>query len=321
MSATNVQMRSFSLFFVTFATVLAAAGSAQASQLIDWNASNVHLGVDNQGRALLSYRAHGKTRSVLAWGAVDARQPDSPNVPQVDFKLDYSGKGAAGFRTTCGRYDGPALAWAVTACKAKDGTYWAVQRWQRMLPNAGYKPWKASQTVQELRLSHWTASGGLALFDVHVDWVYGGRFHDLFGRVTYQGQPVHGFKTTKWGVPLDSYGRNLYLDTLNSAYGTGWHRENSFVAHNPSGMFCYGFYPYGTYPGYPAQRSVKLVGAGKKYRITMIGPGVSPDVMWVGDGLQDFDAKNTALTDWERQMNAKLDEMRAAYGEKSCGQH
>jgi len=314
-------MRSFSLFFVTFATVLAAAGSAQASQLIDRNASNVHLGVDNQGRALLSYRAHGKTRSVLAWGAVDARQPDSPNVPQVDFKLDYSGKGAAGFRNTCGRYDGPALAWAVTACKAKDGTYWAVQRWQRMLPNAGYKPWKASQTVQELRLSHWTASGGLALFDVHVDWVYGGRFHDLFGRVTYQGQPVHGFKTTKWGVPLDSYGRNLYLDTLNSAYGTGWHRENSFVAHNPSGMFCYGFYPYGTYPGYPAQRSVKLVGAGKKYRITMIGPGVSPDVMWAGDGLQDFDAKNTALTDWERQMNAKLDEMRAAYGEKSCGQH
>jgi len=314
-------MRSFSLFFVTFATVLAAAGSAQASQLIDRNASNVHLGVDNQGRALLSYRAHGKTRSVLAWGAVDARQPDSPNVPQVDFKLDYSGKGAAGFRNTCGRYDGPALAWAVTACKAKDGTYWAVQRWQRMLPNAGYKPWKASQTVQELRLSHWTASGGLALFDVHVDWVYGGRFHDLFGRVTYQGQPVHGFKTTKWGVPLDSYGRNLYLDTLNSAYGTGWHRENSFVAHNPSGMFCYGFYPYGTYPGYPAQRSVKLVGAGKKYRITMIGPGVSPDVMWVGDGLQDFDAKDTALTDWERQMNAKLDEMRAAYGEKSCGQH
>jgi hypothetical protein len=196
-----------------------------------------------------------------------------------------------------------------------------VQRWQRMLPNAGYKPWKASQTVQELRLSHWTASGGLALFEVHVDWVYGGRFHDLFGRVTYQGQPVHGFKTTKWGVPLDSYGRNLYLDTLNSAYGTGWNRENSFVAHNPSGMFCYGFYPYGTYPGYPAQRSVKLVGAGKKYRITMIGPGVSPDVMWAGDGLQDFDAKNTALTDWERQMNAKLDEMRAAYGEKSCGQH
>jgi hypothetical protein len=314
-------MRHFSLFLATFATVVTAAGSAHASQLIDRNASNVHLGVDNQGRALLSYRAHGKTRRVLAWGAVDARQPDSPNVPQVEFKLDYSGKGAAGFRNTCGRYDGPALAWAVTACKAKDGTYWAVQRWQRMLPNAGYKPWKAAQTVQELRLSHWTASGGVALFDVHVDWVYGGRFHDLFGRVTYQGQAVHGFKTTKWGVPLDSYGRNLYLDTLSSAYGTGWHRENSFVAHNPSGMFCYGFYPYGTYPGYPAQRSVKLVGAGKKYRITMIGPGVSPDVMWAGDGLQDFDAKNAALTDWERQMNAKLDEMRAAYGEKSCGQH
>jgi hypothetical protein len=315
-------MRLAGVIFASVATFFAAAaGTASASQLIDRNASSIHLGADDQGHALLTYKAHGRARRVFAWGAVDARTPDSPNVPQVELKLDYSGRAVAGFRNTCGRYDGPPLAWAVTACKAKDGSYWAAQRWQRMLPNAGYRPWKAVQHVQELRLSHWTPSGGLALFDVHVDWVYSGRFHDLFGRVTYQGQAVHGFKTTKVGVPLDSYGRNLYLDTLDSAYGTGWHRENSFVAHNPSGMFCYGFYPYSTYPGYPPQRTVKLVGAGKKYRITMIGPGVSPDVMWAGDGLEDFDPGNAALVTWEQQMNAKLDQMRAAYGEKSCATH
>jgi hypothetical protein len=315
-------MRLAAGIFVAFVTLLTVAtGTSSASQLIDRNARNIHLGADDQGRAFITYKAHGRARRVVAWGAVDARTPDSPSVPQVEFKLDYSGRSAAGFRNTCGRYDGPPLAWAVTACKATDGSYWAVQRWQRMLPNAGYRPWKAIQRVQELRLSHWTPSGGLALFDVHVDWVYNGRFHDLFGRVTYQGQPVHGFKTTKVGVPLDSYGRNLYLDTLDSAYGQGWHRENSFVAHNPSGMFCYGFYPYGTYPSYPPQRTVKLVGAGKKYRLTMIGPGVSPDVMWAGDGLQDYDPANAALVSWEQQMNAQLDQMRAAYGEKSCAQH
>ena len=43
--------------------------------------------------------------------------------------------------------------------------------------------------------------------------------------------------------------------------------------------------------------------------------------MWVGDGLQDYDAHNPALVDWERQMNQKLDEMRASYGETKCKEH
>ena len=74
---------------------------------------------------------------------------------------------------------------------------------------------------------------------------------------------MHGFHSTSTGNPLDSYGRNLYLDTLDSHYGTGWRRENSFLAHGPSGMFCYGFYPYSTYGNYPHQRSQKIAGNGK----------------------------------------------------------
>jgi hypothetical protein len=27
-------------------------------------------------------------------------------------------------------------------------------------------------------------------------------------------------------------------------YGAGWKRENSFVPHNPTGAFCYGFYSF-----------------------------------------------------------------------------
>ena len=297
------------------AIALAAVPAAAASQLIDRNASHVGLVADAHGHALLTYRAHGRIRHVEAWGAVNARLP-SPRIPQVKFRVSYVG---GSVHNTCRASDGPALAWLVTACKAGDGSYWAVQSWQRLLPNAGYHPWLASQTAWELRLSHWR--GPLAHLQVYEDWVYGGRFHELFGRLTYKGAAVHGFHTTSRGAALDTYGRNLALDTYDSAYGSGWHRENSFVAHNPSGMWCYGFVPYSAYPGYPHQRDVKLTGSGVKYRITVSGPGVTPDVMWMGAGLPDFDATNPELSRWESQMNAELDAMATRYGERLCRHH
>jgi hypothetical protein len=83
---------------------------------------------------------------------------------------------------------------------------------------------------------------------------------------------VFGFRATSRGVPLDSFGRNLYLDTFNSAYGRGWKRENSFLMQAGTGAFCYGFFPHGSRP----------VGQGERYRATIIGPGVTPDIFWEG---------------------------------------
>ena len=70
-------------------------------------------------------------------------------------------------------------------------------------------------------------------------------------------------------------------------------------------MFCYGFYPYATTAAIRAAHG-EARGHGEKYRLTLIGPGVTPDVMWVGDGLPDYDSQNPALFDWERQMSAKV---------------
>ena len=183
------------------------------------------------------------------------------------------------------------------ACKAADGSYWAVQRWQRLRPNYG-----GTTGAWELRLSHW--SGAIAQLDVYSSWTYGGRFQSLFGRLSYKGVGVHGFHSTSSGNPLDAYGRNLYLDTLDSHYGTGWHRENSFLAHGPSGMFCYGFYPHRGGPG-----------IGTNYRITVIGPGVTPDVMWTGRAPGAFDRTV------KEQMDSTFDAMRAEYGETKCSHH
>ena len=81
---------------------------------------------------------------------------------------------------------------------------------------------------------------------------------------------MFGLASTSSGQPLDSFGRNLYLDTFDSAYGKGWRRENSFLTHKGDGVFCYSVNPH---PGHPA-------GTGSQYRATIMGPGVTPDVMW-----------------------------------------
>jgi hypothetical protein len=299
---------------------LAAVNPAGAAEIVTRNATHLTLATDNQGRAMVSYYQRGRMWNVFVSGAVNARPP-SGTVPQVHFKKDYSGGRGKWkhFKNTCRAYDGPKLAWYLAGCKASDGSYWALQMWQRMLPNVGYVPWTHGQKVWEVHVSHWT--GETAQLDAYADWVYAGRFHEVFGRATYRGQPVYGYKTTRSGNPLDTYGRLIFVDTFNSAYGQGWRRENSFVAHNPSGMFCYGFYPYSSYGNYPRQRSVKLTGNGTRYRLTLYGPGVTPDIAAYVDGLPNYDRQNPTLFDRETEMTSKVKDMAAETGDHLCGHH
>jgi hypothetical protein len=273
----------FSLVLAAAATV--APATASASELIDRNAQNVKLQVAENGQALLSYNARGKRWNVLAWGAVNAVAP-TPTRKQVAFRLDYSGGYGTykkdvwkTFANACRAYDGPELQWLVAACKAPDGSYWAVQSWQRMLPNYGVRP-SPKSSVWELRLSHW--SGPLPVLTINLNWAYR-KYHHIFGSFTYLGRPVHGFKSTSVGVPLDTFGRNLYVDTFDSAYGSGWKRENSFLMHKGSGKFCYGFYEH----RWAGQSHPS--GMGKRYRATIIGPGVTPDIYWESNAPGTYD--------------------------------
>jgi hypothetical protein len=177
---------------------------------------------------------------------------------------------------TCPRYTGPALAWMVTACTAPDGSFWAVQSWQRLLPDYGVSP-TPTQAGWEVHLAHWT--GPLPQLQISTDWAWH-QWDHIFGTYTYDGKPVYGFASTSSGAPLDSWGRNVYVDTFDSAYGAGWLRENSFLTHTGTGVFCYSFNPHGTHPA----------GNGAKYRATILGPGVTPDVMWEGTPPGPYDS-------------------------------
>ena len=117
-----------SLLAILFVAVVAAP-TASSSQLIDRNAHGVKLAVNAKGEVMLSYSAAGKTRHVLGWGAINAIDPTRSRAP-VALKLDYAGgwgKYRADswktFKNACQPYDGPALGWFVTGCKAPDGSY------------------------------------------------------------------------------------------------------------------------------------------------------------------------------------------------------
>src|SRR5471032_1288608 len=306
-----------------FAALVAAAPAA-ASTIVGRNASAIGLQVNGNGEALVSFREHGTLAHVLAWGAVNAIAPTSARA-QANFKLDYSG----GYKI---HYT------ANPAVKAAIGRLRSLQAQMARATAARNNPLRyalapkiaaAYRTISKLRTAATTFqnlcrpyTGPPPVLDVQLDWVNTQKARHIFGRLTYLGLPVYGFGSTADGNPTDTFGRNIYLDVFNArGYGTGWKRENSFLAHNPGGNFCYGFYPhkaYFGYPGYGNPAGDRPAGNGELYRATVIGPGVLPDISWQGKDIGSFNIDDPAEIAYEDLMN-KLGAQYAA-ADKLCRQ-
>ena len=259
--------------------VAAALGAAPAgaSTLVDREpVGPITLKVDRNGVALITYSAKGRVHHVLAWGAVD--------MSRGRLRLDFSGgwgSKVADWRTlrnTCGRYRGGPFAGiqlAVRLCTAPDGSHWAIQVWRRIIPNYG-----GITGARELRISHWR--GAVADLEVYSDWSRYGpsrgiRWPHLFGKYSWHGIPIAVGKATPQGVPLDDNGRNMYLDSLNPDYGYPpggqlWRRVNGFLAARPRGQFCFEIGPK------PPITQLAGISSANRYRISAVGPGVTPDV-------------------------------------------
>jgi hypothetical protein len=243
--------------------------------MIDWGAHNPRLIVNKFGIARITYTSQsGVLRHVLAWGAINARTP-SRTVKQVRFHLDYSGGYGSPFgnrywrrmHNYCGKYTGPPLHHLLFACTALDGSYWALQTWRREERDGGW-PNNTRQGAKELHLSHWR--GSLPKLFVDTNWLNSGKYDEVFGYLSYRGSGVYGFSSTNHGSPTDTYGRNVYVDTLNPDWGKpGWYRFNSGLTHRSHGNFCIGMYAlYGR----------THTANGDEYRMTVMGPGVTPIV-------------------------------------------
>ena len=295
-------MRLFAAILITVALIASAGGSARASQLLgDRDVVSPTIAVDAHGTAVVTYTtAAGATRHVLAWGAVNGlAHPSSPTDVQVAFQFDYSGGWKSHHdsnywkkpKNVCTPYTGPTLPFFVAGCDAPDGSFWALQSWQRNLPMRGFVPWTDAQKAVELHLSHW--SGALPVLEIYEHWTYGGGQQGFFGRLTYNGQPVYGTRSASATVS-DAFARNIYIDAYDSDYGSGWRHDTAIATHPGNGGFCYTFVPQTPPAGYPSTKP-NGNGLGTSYRVSVMGPGVTPIVQWVGQKLGSYDAARNAV--------------------------
>ena len=280
--------------------VAALPSSASASFILgDKDVSNLTLAVNAKGMALVQYTTTaGLRRHVLLWGAINAVANPTLGSQQQAFQVDYSGGWKSQkdssfwqtFKNACAPYDGPALPFFVTGCKAPDGSYWAVQAWQRNLPMRGFDAWTDAQKSVEFHVSHW--SGDLPVLQIYQHWTYDGAHQGFFGRLMYQGQPVFGTHSPSATVS-DPFARNIYIDTYNSDYGPGWRHDTAINTHTGDGGFCYTFVPQAPPAGYPSS-APHGNGLGQQYRVSVMGPGVTPIVQWVGSRLGSYDSSAQA---------------------------
>jgi hypothetical protein len=269
--------------------------AASATVIVgDRDVSGPTLKVNAKGIALVEYRTKaGLQRHVLLWGAINAIANPTLGTAQQAFQLDYSGgwksqkngRYWATFRNGCTRYDGPSLPFFVAGCKAPDGSYWALQAWQRNLPMRGFSAWTDQQKAVELHVSHW--SGDLPVLEIFRHWTYGDAQQGFFGRLTYLGQPVFGTRSPSATVS-DPWARNIYIDAYNSDYGSGWRHDTAINTHPGSGGFCYTYVPQAPPAGYPSTKP-NGNGLGEQNRVSVTGPGVMPIVQWVGSRLTSLD--------------------------------
>ena len=133
---------------------------------------------------------------------------------------------------------------------------------------------------------------------------------------------MHGFKTTRYGSRLDKYGRIVYLDTFSrgTAPAGGAKTPSSRTSRRASSVTLprRGTRSKGGYthpPGYHAGH--RGPGNGQAYRMTIEGPGVTPDVKWEGKGLPRYNPSAPGHVEHERQMNAQLD----LFNDRLCRKH
>jgi hypothetical protein len=283
---------------VASTALLAAAPAADAAFLVDREATNVTLQVHENGTGRLIYRdRYGKDRKLAKVQLKCPTTADRDKKSTLRCKVDRSdgwrkkwAPRGAKFKDACGEYTGPELPFVVDACTHPDGSHWVVQQWARMTKNYGGNPAKSEK---ELRISHFTIEP--VSMTLYHNWSWcpysPGCSYQLAATMSYNGEPWYAMSFKELGQVDDQIGRNVAIDSYNSDMGRGWRRVNAILTLRPSGQFCYGFNKK-TIPGSGGKKSGTGLSEDNLYRLTVPGPGVSPDVQIEFNGVRksDYDA-------------------------------
>lgn len=108
-------------------------------------------------------------------------------------------------------------------------------------------------------------------------YLKGRHYPAFFGQFTYGEVPIYGPGDHR-GNPTSQWGRNVYIDTAFSDYGNGWRRLMGVLTQDRTGAFCY---EVGPKSGSKGKTGISTT---NRYRFTVIGPQLLPDVRLVISG-------------------------------------
>jgi hypothetical protein len=214
-------------FGAAAAALVAAAAlpaTAGASIMVAANARQATLRVTPSGAAEVDWTTAGGSRgSIVIWPSGRKR-----------WEAHLSGRDVSYPAT------GVAIPVARVVRETPDGRLWALQAWRR-LPGGPV----------ELRFSRWRgAPTTLTLKAVCCKW----HSENVVGKASFHGRAIYGFHSTPQGVPLDRFGRNVFLDSYRNGR---WRRMMGILTHRPTGRF---------------SLWIQRFWLGSAYRGTMIGP-------------------------------------------------
>jgi hypothetical protein len=195
--------------------------------------ASVEVAVNPRGGESLRVDSAGNAE--VGWTAADGSQHSL--LVSHDGSLRYGGLSGPDVSQPAA---GVSIPWAIVVRQTADGRYYALQAWRRL-----------DSGPVELRFSRWEgAPTKLTLRIVCCKWGH----VNVVGDASFHGRPIYGFKATAQGDPLDSYGRNVYLDSYRNQR---WARMMGILTHRPSGSFSLWIRPEWT---------------GAQYRGTIPGP-------------------------------------------------
>jgi hypothetical protein len=177
---------------------------AEASIKIAGDARNPTLRVNASGTATITWRTgSGARRSAIV---------------RPGGRL-YYGRTASG-RDVSSATTAVSIPMKLVLRQTPDGRFWALQAWRRLKTGP-----------VELRFSRWRdAPTKLVVRTTCCRW----RSEVVYGKATFHGRPIYGYRFTPQGAPLDRLGRNVYLDTFRRG---SWKRMMGVISHRPTGNF------------------------------------------------------------------------------------
>ena len=283
------------------------AGVGTAAQLVDRNATGVKIRRTRRARRSLTYRKGGARQARARLGRDQRDRAEGGRAPGRSSSSTTRAAGASTTRCTGRLRLGRAASTTVRRCRTSSpparrptGRTGPRRAGRSRFPDLGFTPWLPELSAKWLEVSHWTGSSRSSRARTGSTRAV----PELFGRITYKGQPVYGFGTTRFGAPTDGFGGSSTSTrtTRCTAQAGGARTRSSRTTRPASSVTASTLRP----DEGRLQASARIDGEARPRQRRGVPPdgerpGVTPNIATIVDGAHPYDRRAADVARQERQ--------------------